>query len=44
MVGTRFCPRIRNLHRQRIYRADAACGHGVLEPVLQRGIVRCTVH
>ena len=37
MVGMRFCPRIRNLHRQRIYCADPARDHGVLEPVLQRG-------
>ena len=37
MVGMRFCPRIRRLHRQRIYCADPARDHGVLEPVLQRG-------
>ena len=37
MVGMRFCPRIRSLHRQRIYCADPARDHGVLEPVLQRG-------
>ena len=37
MVGMRFCPRIRSLHRQRTYRADPARDHGVLEPVLQRG-------
>ena len=35
MVGMRFCPRIRSLHRQRIYCADPARDHGVLEPVLQ---------
>ena len=32
MVGMRFCPRIRSLHRQRIYCADPARDHGVLEP------------
>ena len=40
MIGMRFCPRIRSLHRlhrQRIYCADPARDHGVLEPVLQRG-------
>ena len=37
MIGMRFCPRIRSLHRQRIYCADPAHDHGVLEPVLQRG-------
>ena len=37
MVGMRFCPRIRSLHRQRIYCADPARDHGVLEPVLKRG-------
>ena len=37
MVGMRFCPRIRSLHRQRIYCANPARDHGVLEPVLQRG-------
>ena len=37
MVGMRFCPRIRSLHRQRIYCADPARDHCVLEPVLQRG-------
>ena len=37
MVGMRFCPRIRSLHRQRIYCTDPARDHGVLEPVLQRG-------
>jgi len=36
MVGMRFCPRIRSLHRQRIYCADPGCDHGVLEPVLRR--------
>ena len=35
MVGMRFCPRIRSLHRQRIYCADP--DRGILEPVLQRG-------
>ena len=37
MIGIRFCPRIRRLHRQRIYCADPARDHGVLEPVLKRG-------
>ena len=37
MIGMRFCPRIRGLHRQRIYSADPARDHGVLEPVLRRG-------
>ena len=37
MVGMRFCPRIRSLHRQRIYCADPARDHGVLEPVLHHG-------
>ena len=37
MIGIRFCPRIRGLRRQRIYCADPARDHGVLEPVLRRG-------
>ena len=37
LVGMRFCPRIRRLHRQRISCADPARDHGVLEPVLPRG-------
>ena len=37
MIGIRFCSRIRRLHRQRIYCADPARDHGVLEPVLKRG-------
>ena len=37
MVGMQFCPRIRSLHRQRIYCADPARDHGVLKPVLQHG-------
>ena len=37
LVGMRFCPRIRSLHRPRISCADPAHDHGVLEPVLQRG-------
>ena len=37
MIGMRFCPRIRSLHRQRIYCADPTRDHGVLEPVLKRG-------
>ena len=35
MVGMRFCPRIRSLHRQRIYCADPDRNHGVIEPVLK---------
>ena len=35
MIGMRFCPRIRRLHHQRIYCADPARDHGVLEPVPQ---------
>ena len=37
MIGMRFCPRIRSVHRQRIYCAEPTRDHGVLEPVLQRG-------
>ena len=37
MAGLRFCPRIKNLHRQNIYCADPARDHGPLEPVLKRG-------
>ena len=37
MIGMRFCPRIRGLHHQRIYCADPARDHSVLEPVLRRG-------
>ena len=37
MIGMRFCPRIRNVHRQRIYCADRGRNHGPLETVLQRG-------
>jgi len=37
MLGMRFCPRIRNVHRQRIYCADRQRDHGPLETVLQRG-------
>ena len=37
MLGMRFCPRIRNVHRQRIYCADRERDHGPLETVLQRG-------
>ena len=35
MVGMRSCPRIRSLHRQRIYCAEPGRDHGVLEPVPQ---------
>ena len=37
LINMRFCPRIRRMHRQRIYCADPARNHGVLEPVLRRG-------
>jgi len=37
MLGMRFCPRIRGVHRQRIYCADRERDHGPLEAVLQRG-------
>ena len=37
MISMRLCPRIRGLHHQRIYCADPARDHGVLEPVLRRG-------
>jgi len=37
MVGMRFCPRIRGLHRQRIYCAGPGRYPGVFEPVLERG-------
>ena len=37
MASLRFCPRIKNLHRQNIYCADPARDHGPLEPVLKRG-------
>ena len=42
LVGRRFCPRMRRLHRQRISCADPARDHGVLEPVRPRG--RRAVH
>ena len=42
LVGMRFCPRMRRLHRQRISCADPARDHGVLEPVRPRG--RRAVH
>ena len=35
MVGMRFCPRIRSLHRRRIYCADPDRDHGVLEHAQQ---------
>ena len=37
MIGMRFCPRIRNVHRQRIYCANRERDHGPLETVLRRG-------
>ena len=36
MIARRLCPRIRGLHHPRIYCADPARDHGVLEPVLRR--------
>ncbi|MFC1714457.1 Tn3 family transposase [Candidatus Poribacteria bacterium] len=36
MLGRRFCPRIRSVHRQRIYRIDTEKDYGVLMPLVQR--------
>jgi TnpA family transposase len=36
MLGRRFCPRIRSMQHQRIYRIDAAKDYGVLEPLVHR--------
>jgi len=36
MLGRRFCPRIRSVHRQRIYRIDAEKDYGVLMPLIHR--------
>ena len=36
MFGKRFCPRIRSIQRQRIYRIDIAKDYGVLEPLISR--------
>lgn len=34
MLGKRFCPRIRGLHHQRIYRIDPARDYGALQPLV----------
>ena len=36
MLGKRFCPRIRQLQKQRIYCIDPTRDYGVLEPLLSR--------
>ena len=36
MLGKRFCPRIRNISKQRIYRIDTQRDYGVLQPLLNR--------
>ena len=36
MLGKRFCPRIRQLHRQRIYRIDKAKNYGPLGVMVNR--------
>ena len=36
MLGKRFCPRIRKISKQRIYRIDTQRDYGVLEPVSRR--------
>ena len=36
MLGKRFCPRIRGLQHQRIYRIDAHKDYGVLKPLIDR--------
>jgi len=42
MFGRRFCPRIRGLHHQWIYRLDQEKDYGPLEPVV--GLKRRTIH
>jgi TnpA family transposase len=37
MLGRKFCPRIRGLHKQRIYRIDRNRDHGPLAPLVNRG-------
>ncbi|NIP28453.1 MAG: Tn3 family transposase [Phycisphaerae bacterium] len=37
MLGRRFCPRIRGLHRQRIYRIDREKDYGPLAVLVDRG-------
>jgi TnpA family transposase len=36
MLGRRFAPRIRQLHRQRIYRIDKGYDYGALSPLVER--------
>jgi TnpA family transposase len=36
MLGKRFCPRIRNLSKQRIYRIDEQRDYGALQPLVAR--------
>ena len=36
MLGKQFCPRIRSMQRQRIYRIDAKKDYGVLAPLVNR--------
>lgn len=36
MFGKKFCPRIRSMQRQRIYRIDIEKDYGVLEPLIHR--------
>jgi TnpA family transposase len=36
MLGRRFCPRIRSMQNQRIYRIDLAKDYGILEPLVRR--------
>jgi TnpA family transposase len=37
MLGKRFCPRIRGLHHQWVYRIDKNKSHGPLDPIVARG-------
>jgi TnpA family transposase len=36
MLGKRFCPRIRQLKKQRIYRIDSSYDYGILQPLVNR--------
>jgi len=36
MLGKRFCPRIRSVQDQRIYRIDTTKDYGILMPIIQR--------
>jgi TnpA family transposase len=36
MLGKRFCPRIREISKQRIYRIDTKRDYGILEPLVSR--------